>query len=501
MRILDEFITVFKVVDQFSGQVDRMTRSLDRFKTQYESVGALTGALSAGASLSPTAAVAALAGANPVVMTIGAALAALAATAAGVVGVVGASTAALYKLGRAGTETAAEMQRLEAIFVALTGSVDVARQRMEFLQRFAQTSVFEFPDIVRVAAQLEAFGLNIERLLPSLSQMAAAFGVDPVNLEQLANAFGRLAAGQFGEAMENFRRFGISAGDLMAEGIRISASGQIQSSVREVMDALERIIQSRFGRVAAIMGGTLAVQLSNLQDAFTKIRTQIGEAILPVVQRFVDAIGRAVAFLEQSGIFARLGERIAQIAGNPQFIEMATRALFTAVAVLEVLPAIVKSGIDLLLGFAQVVMRVFYGIYTLLQRILPSFDGAGLFDGFLAFLELIQRIERRTDALMAQFQQMQQDGLEVAIQPQGDYFTRQISELQRIEQHTRAVAEHTRELVDLQRIALGGGELGRRGVSAVTRLRGTRYQRRPATLTLEELFASVGGALRAKGAL
>lgn len=498
MRVLDEFVTVFRVVDQFSMPVERMNRALDGFKGRFEAVSALTGAVRAGAALSPSAAVAALSGSSIAVAAVGAALATLAAATAGAVGLFAAAAATLTKLGRAGVETAAEMQRLESIFVALTGSVDRARERMAFLQRFAQTSVFEFPDIVRVASQLEAFGLNIERVLPLISQMAAAFGVDPSNLEQLANAFGRLAAGQFGEAMEAFRRFGISAGDLMAEGIRISASGQIQSSVREVMGALERIIQSRFGRVAAIMGGTLAVQLSNLQDAFTKIKAQIGEAILPVVQQFVSAMGKAVAFLQESGVFKTLGEQIARIAANPMFIETATRALFFAVATLEVLPYIVRAGIDLIVAFFSVVKSVFERLYELLRRIFRVSDGG--FGAALSVMgELMERITRRADELMAQFQQFQAGA--ASIEPHGDYFTRQVNELQQIEQNTRTIAEHTRELVDLQRIALGGGELGRRGISQVARYRLTRYQPRPPEITLEELFVRFGGALKIRGAL
>lgn len=499
MRVVDEFVTVFRAVDQFSGQVDRMARSMERFKDRFESVQAMLGAAGAGLSLSPAAAISALAGVKPHLMAVGAVVFAITAALAGSMVVWGGSARLLLRLGQAAVPVAAELQQLEAVFAALTGSADTARKRMEYLVRFAETSVFEFPDLVRVATQLEAFGLNIERLLPLIAQMGAVFGANREHLMMLASAFGRMAAGQFGEAMEIFRAFGISAGDLMAEGIRVSASGEIQSSVREVFAALERIIQARFGRVAAIMGGTLAVQLSNLRDSVTRLLADIGRALLPTVQQFVGSIQRALQFLQQTRLGQFLGERVTQILQNARVTELALRAIFTAVAVIEALPNIVQAGIDIFTRFFTFLSKILNAIVTILNKIFRTNLSVEerVFGQDLGWI--IKRIRKRQEELFQLFQAFQPATAVGAITPQGDYFTRQINELQKIEQNTREVAQHTRELVDLQRIALGGGELGRRGISAVTRARGLRYQSRPASQELEQLVGLLLQRLRRVG--
>ncbi|OYT70808.1 MAG: hypothetical protein CFK48_05515 [Armatimonadetes bacterium CP1_7O] len=493
MRVVDEFTTVFRAVDQFSGQVDRMTRSLQRFKGQYESLEAIAGAASAGAALSPSGVLAALASANPLVIALGAAIATLTAVLTGAIGIFAGSAGALYAIGRAAVPTAAELQQLEAVFVALTGSAAKAQERMQYLLRFAETSVFEFPDLVRVATQLEAFGLNIQRILPLITQMAAAFGANRETLEMLANAFGRMAAGQFGEAMEAFRRVGISAGDLMAEGIRISTSGEIQSSVREVFAAIERIAQARFGDVAAVMGATLAVQLSNLRDSFTRLLAEIGRAILPALAPIIERIQSVARFLETSGLARAFGERIAQILQNQQLLDTATRALFTAVAVMEMLPQIVQAGIQVIASFLQAIYKAFETIAGWLRRFGIDAQLGGF--SLAPLMQVFEQIQRRADELMRQFQMAPGVAPQVPT-PQGDYFTRQVNELQRISDNTRQIAEHTRQLVDLQRIALGGGELGQRGISLATRLRLTRYQPRPASQEAEQLISQLIGRLR-----
>lgn len=493
MRVVDEFVTVFRAVDQFSGQVDRMTRSLQRFKSQYESLEAIAGAASAGAALSPSGVLAALASTNPLVIALGAAIATLTAVLTGAIGIFAGSAGALYAIGRAAVPTAAELQQLEAVFVALTGSAAKAQERMQYLLRFAETSVFEFPDLVRVATQLEAFGLNIQRILPLITQMAAAFGANRETLEMLANAFGRMAAGQFGEAMEAFRRVGISAGDLMAEGIRISASGEIQSSVREVFAAIERIAQARFGNVAAVMGATLAVQLSNLRDSFTRLLAEIGRAILPALAPIIERIQSVARFLESSGLARAFGERIAQILQNQQLLDTATRALFTAVAVIEMLPQIVQAGIQVISSFLQMIYRAFETIAGWLRRFGIDAQLGGL--SLAPLMQVFDLIQRRTNELMRQFQAT--PALAPApMTPQGDYFNRQVNELQKISENTRQIAEHTRQLVDLQRIALGGGELGQRGISLATRLRLARYQPRPASQVAEQVIGLLMQRLR-----
>jgi hypothetical protein len=251
---------------------------LRRFSTAFDSAG--NSAARAGAKM--------LSMVNPF-QSLGASLAG-----ASIVGGIG-------LIGYKAIEASAQIEQLTARFGALNGSMAAGQSKMAWLKDFAKTTAGEFADLAEAGSLIEAGGMNIERILPMVNNVASAFGATRENIMELASAFVRLPSGVIGESMEIFRRFGITAGDLAAQGIKFSLGGQLKSSVADVFEALQRISQDKFGKIAEAMKNTFAVKLSNFQDSWFQMLARIGDVMLPWAKAAVDTITTVFNYAAQDG--------------------------------------------------------------------------------------------------------------------------------------------------------------------------------------------------------
>lgn len=237
---------------------------------------------------------------------------------------------------------ASKIQSLTATFAALSGSFDIAGQKIGFLKKFALESSATFDDLAQAGTLLEASGVRMERIIPLISNIAGAFGGAKETVLELASAFGRLTSGQFGESMEIFRRFGIGARDLIGQGITISKGGEIKASVDEIFRAVENIAKQRFGRIGDFLKDSLQVKFSNLQDAWNQLLEAFGNAWFPLITRILDSVTPFVNFLTQSGVIERIGKGFAGL-----FTGFGTggiiRFLAYTVALLEDLPNVIRT--------------------------------------------------------------------------------------------------------------------------------------------------------------
>ena len=440
---------------------DRYTPALRQIAAQTASTTpALTGltggvsGLTAALGLSTTAATVFAA----VLLGLAGALTTVAATGA-------ASVAFTYKLGTAALKQAADMEILRATLAALRGSTDSAREGFEFLERFATQSVFEFTNLAEAGVQLEAFGLNMRRILPLISQIGAAFGAKPEQLLQLADAFGRIAAGQSVEAMQQLRRFGISIGALKAEGVAVSGTGQILSSADQTFAAIERIATRRFGSINESMADTIAVSISNLMDGVNQTLTQIGDALMPVIKPMLNALKNFMQFMSAGGAkllsdsMVRAFTTVSNLLGGEQGI---VKIASWIVAIFSTLPDIFAAAAIIVTDILTRISRVFGWLISALRNLSDLFGGSPL-------INLIDTISRRQQQLFDQFLTSGSTDANGTTTTPGGFFR---SENPLETEYAKQTAENTKQIADemkLQRLALGGGQLAAQGLSPITR--------------------------------
>lgn len=499
--MIDRLLTEFGAIDKFSPIANQVSvsarRAADSLRhlhnaqvRSHSSVG--------GAGISPLAVISQI---NPVSI----ALTGLTAVLLSSITALTVYAGVLFAVGNRAVGAASEMQALQATLVAVTGSTEVAAEKMAFLRRFALESVFEFRDLARAGTLLESFGLRMERILPIIARLGAVFGASSELLDQLASAFGRIGAGQFGEAMEILRRFGIGAQALREAGIEISKGGEIKASAEQLLKAVESIVLARFGNITEAMSATLVVQLSNLQDAIFQSLETIGRAILPGIQRFVSAISSAINQLRELGFVDRIAESFGRASesmisaliqhlpravawlqvlletGPKLFVAIWQTAEQFVVRVLSAIESMFNGILSALTAFTNNIANLFNALrrYIPLLRLLPAmqavqFERITLGDVFAMtpLGNLIQSMGRQVDSVENRMLRSLAGGQPAPVPvgaEAGGFWSRQQTLTEEIAENTRQTKELMKRQVDFQRAVLGGGELASFGITPVER--------------------------------
>lgn len=195
--------------------------------------------------------------------------------------------------------SAADNEDLTAKLKVLTRDINVARSVLKELNSFADVTPFEPEPVQRagvalIGAKFAATGLK--DVLTDIGDLAAGgMGDLSQNLEEVVSAFGRIKAGQFGEAFEILRRFAISTGDLSAKGLKFDAGGQFKGSAEEAINAVRAVIRERFGGTMAEMAVTTKGLWSTLQGNVTAVFREIGAPLLDPLKGAINSIGTSIA--------------------------------------------------------------------------------------------------------------------------------------------------------------------------------------------------------------
>lgn len=399
-------------------------------------------------------------------------------------------------------QEAAKIERITITLQALSGSAQAARDKMQFLKDFAVRSPLQFDDLAEAGTIIEAGGLRMERILPLLSNIGSAFGAGKAQIIELATAFSRIPTGQFGEVMRVFRRFGIGAGDLMAEGIKINGRGQIVSSVEEMLSATEHIATRKFGAIGELAEKMIAVRFSNLQDAWMQMLAAFGTSWFPLINSILDSFVPMLQFFTKGGIMESMGKAFADVFGAIyQAIGGGTglqTILAYLIAAFEVLPSIILNAANVLAVFFKVASAGIIGVYNVTTLFLteawntarpiinamlkvaglpgygdtravwkPAMEPAEMFSQMLSGLAgKPVDLSKRAGEIMSAFKSFsQKDSLQ---DPKSFPFLN--DQAHPYNRHLEKISSNTAEMVQLKRqdmkqYALGGGDRGRHGIS------------------------------------
>jgi hypothetical protein len=179
-------------------------------------------------------------------------------------------------------QSAGSVESNIAALTALTGSAEKAKEIFGTLDAASTSSIFERKDILVAGRLLTAYGMDVKRFLPLSDDLAAAFKDQGVSIADTARVMGRLKSGDFGEAFERLRDFGISRKELEGQGLVFDNGGSYQGSVEQAMTAVENIIKNRFSGLSKKLGTeTFEGAASQWSDALARLEATGGEVLLP----------------------------------------------------------------------------------------------------------------------------------------------------------------------------------------------------------------------------
>lgn len=203
----------------------------------------------------------------------------------------------------------ADLESLETSFKSLLKSAPAAKAMVADLIKFADVTPFDPMPVAATGKALLAFGFAAKQIKPILSDIGdLAAGMDKP-LEEVGDAFGRMKAGQFGEAFEAFRRFGLSVQDFKSEGLVFDKGGSFQGSAEQALEATRRIIRRKFGGGMADLSTTFKGLFSTFSGYWDALQRDFGQ---PIMQALKPALEEGTGLLKQwSPIAKDFGEKIA----------------------------------------------------------------------------------------------------------------------------------------------------------------------------------------------
>lgn len=399
--------------------------------------------------------------------TVGLATVAVVGFTAAMVGLSGASYQMLFNSRAAGIEFEAMKARLEG----LTGSASRAQEMLALAAKEAGPSMFTTQQLEMAMVNLAAFGQNVERVLPMITKLGQAMGADQEKLMQYVRGFNMLKQGQLPE-LETMGAMGVSKGDLTKQGIKFDNQGSLISSAEQTMLAFERIINEKFSGAIKKSAETTQAMEATITDSMQMIQRSFGETTNNALKPFLVSLGsifKAVADSQFPKLFAeQMMKPLQELVGvgnnlRNTFLDV----LATLASIANVIP---RNIANLIKEFKDLQEEKNLFVKAGRAAVLANkFGPVGMMAGGvtegMAFTEDFRKFRKsfdmkKPDATVNAARALLPFGAESKMKQDKD--TKDVkSSLQKIESNTKKSAD----LLDLRRQTLGGGEMGRLGIT------------------------------------
>lgn len=222
--------------------------------------------------------------------------------------------AAIVAMGAVGLKTAAQLETTNTAFTTMLGSSEKANAFMREMRDFSKRTPFDLPGLSKAASSLISIGVQQEKIIPimtTLGNVTSGMGTGSEGIKratvalQQMNAAGRISA----EDLNQLRDAGIPVFELLTaatgktteEIARMRDKGELgRNELNLIMDALEtgRGFE-RFNGLMDKQSQSLTGLWETLKDTFS---VGMADAIEPALPFIKDLMGRAISFLETTGV-------------------------------------------------------------------------------------------------------------------------------------------------------------------------------------------------------
>lgn len=204
---------------------------------------------------------------------------------------IGAVSAAFLVVKKA-IRTSGEFETTQTSFRTLIGNADRAKASIASLIAWSDQTPFNKFDITSAGRSLLAYGFAADGLIPILTDIGDVAAAMNKPLEDVASTFGQIQSGNFGNAFQNLRSYGITRQELEAKGLKFDASGQYQGSASQAMSAVRDVVHEKFG-------GSMEDLSRTWKGQWSKFSSHAGNAMRALGEPMMEALKPAVALLTQ----------------------------------------------------------------------------------------------------------------------------------------------------------------------------------------------------------
>jgi len=236
-------------------------------------------------------------------------------------------------------DPAAEIEQLKLRLESLYGSFDAGAKAFQTFQDVAAKTPSSLIDVVNAGASLKAFGVDAEKMIAPITDLASYMGVDVV---EAAQSMGRAFAGGQGAA-DILRERGVLNLIKSFNGI----DDLTKLTLPQFREAMEKTLVDPAGGIAGAadrMSKSYTGALSNMADIWSRVRASIVSDMTKSLEGGFRSITKSLEDFIASGAAEKMAKQIAQITeAMLKVISIATRldyvtvgigAAFTAAAVM-----------------------------------------------------------------------------------------------------------------------------------------------------------------------
>ena len=205
-------------------------------------------------------------------------------------------------LGKEMFNASVEAESMNARMLSMSKNAAEAKKEIELIRNIALVSPVTTKDTYAYALQLKSIGLNLQFALPLLGKLAAAKGADPNRLQAFVAVMTKLSQGVMPDMEQTF-----TAGleglkqKLQKFGVKFDNKGQMVSSAKDAMMALQKIITTGMSKAFELGAKTTETKLASLQDALNNFYIAGGDVIKKFFTPMIEAATKALDLVSQSG--------------------------------------------------------------------------------------------------------------------------------------------------------------------------------------------------------
>lgn len=210
-------------------------------------------------------------------------------------------TLPIVGVGAAALTMASKVESASAAFTTMTGSATKAAALLGQVQKFAATTPFEFPELVKSSQKLLGFGFAADKVIPTLRSIGnavAAVGGGSAEIDRVTLALGQIQAkGKLSaEELNQLAETGLPVREILAKGFGITQAALADMTQKGVVPADKAIrvllagFDTRFTGALEAQSKTLGGIFSNMKDQVSLALIDIGAAMAPAARRIADEL-------------------------------------------------------------------------------------------------------------------------------------------------------------------------------------------------------------------
>lgn len=201
--------------------------------------------------------------------------------------------ALFYGISKATLKASSDLEIFRNQIRLLAKSDAVGDSLFQRLTQFAIHAPFTIPQVMAGAKNLLAFGFSANRVLGELRLAGEWASMMQMPIDYAAMILGKIRSGGIAQAMRFMQVRGISYADIAAAGGPIDPKTQRTqkgADPEKFLEAVNKVIQNKFGGGMNMYMGTLPGMMTNLKDQLILMAANIGDGIKPKLKDVMKSI-------------------------------------------------------------------------------------------------------------------------------------------------------------------------------------------------------------------